>query len=365
MKIELHTIPIRDLVEGFEDNNEKGIVGYGGKLNIRPPYQREFVYKDKQRDEVINSIFKEFPLNVMYWVENEQGTYELLDGQQRTLSICMYHENAFFVDVDGTLKTFSNLNKDEENRFMDYSLQIYICKDGTDTEKLNWFKIINIAGETLTDQEMRNAVYTGPWITAAKLKFSKSTCVARRLGERYMSGSPIRQDYLQTVLKWISNNNIEQYMGLHQHDDNADREWQYFQNVIHWIENIYPKYRKEMKGLPWGDYYNHYKENYYPATKMEEEVTRLMMDDDVTNKKGIYEYLLSNDESKLNIRVFTDNMKREAYERQEGICISCHQHFEIEEMEGDHITPWSQGGKTTADNCQMLCKHCNRIKSNK
>ncbi len=363
MKIKLHTIPIRDLVEGYKDNEEEGVVGYGGKLNIRPPFQREFVYKDKQRNEVINSIFKNFPLNVMYWVKNAQGTYELLDGQQRTISICLYYMNTFFLEVDGQLKGFDNLTQKQKDRFLNYELQIYICEDGTDTEQLDWFKIINIAGETLTDQEMRNAVYTGPWITDAKRKFSKSTCVAKLLGERYMSGSSIRQDYLETVLRWISRGKIESYMAEHQHDANADREWQYFQNVIHWMESIFTANRKEMKGVQWGDLYNLYHEEYHSATDLENEVARLMMDDDVTNKKGIYDYVLSHDERKLNIRTFSLSMKRAAYERQKGICVKCNNHFELAEMQGDHIVPWSKGGKTTADNCQMLCQKCNATKS--
>ncbi len=367
MKIELHTIPVRDLVEGYKDNDEEGVVGYRGKLNIRPPFQREFVYNDKQRNEVINSIFKGFPLNVMYWVRNAQGTFELLDGQQRTVSICLYYMNTFFLDVDGQLKGFDNLTQKQKERFLNYELQIYICEDGTDTEQLDWFKIINIAGETLTDQEMRNAVYTGPWITDAKRKFSKSTCVAKRLGERYMSGSPTRQDYLETVLRWISRGRIEEYMAEHQHDANADREWQYFQNVIHWVESIFPtkNYRKEMKGVQWGDLYHLYYEEFHSATDLENEVARLMMDDDVTNKKGIYEYVFSHDERRLNIRAFSLSMKRAAYERQKGICVKCNNHFELAEMQGDHIVPWSKGGKTTADNCQMLCQKCNATKSDR
>ncbi len=366
MKIELHTIPIRDLVEGYNNNDEEGVVGYGGRLNIRPPFQREFVYNDKQRNEVINSIFKGFPLNVMYWVKNEQGTYELLDGQQRTVSICLYYMNTFFLDVEGHLRGFDNLSPEQKDRFLNYPLQIYICEDGTDTEQLDWFKIINIAGETLTDQEMRNAVYTGPWITDAKRKFSRSNCVARLLGERYMSGSPIRQDYLETVLSWISNGSIKEYMAEHQHDANADREWQYFQRVIAWVESLFPRdyYRREMKGLPWGDFYNKYKDIDITASFLESEVERLMLDDDVTNKKGIYDYVLSHDERKLNIRAFTPKMKRAAYERQKGVCAKCGKHFEIEEMQADHIKPWSKGGTTTADNCQMLCQPCNATKSN-
>ncbi len=367
MKITLHTITIEELVKGFTDNEEQGVVGYGGLLNIRPAFQREFVYSAKQQEEVINSIFKGFPLNVMYWVKNQQGTYELLDGQQRTLSICSFYVGEFFVTLNGALKSFSTLNPQQKRTFLDYPLQIYICEDGTDQEQLDWFRIINIAGEKLTQQELRNAVYTGPWVTSAKQRFSKTGCVAFRLGEKYMTGTPIRQDYLETVLKWISGNKIEEYMAKHQLDENSDTEWQYFQSVINWVQTLFPKehYRKEMKGLAWGELYNRFKDKPFSSTKLEEEVARLMMDDDVTNKKGVYDYVLSGNENKLSIRAFTPQMKRTAYERQQGVCVKCGKHFDLEQMQGDHIVPWSKGGRTVADNCQMLCQPCNATKGDK
>jgi len=365
MDIKLHNITVRELINGFEDNEEEGVVGYDGMLNIRPKYQREFVYSPKQQEEVINSIFKGFPLNVMYWVKNDDESFELLDGQQRTLSICSFAEGEMFITLDGRTKDYGSLTDDQKSLFLDYPLQIYICENGTDSEKLDWFEIINIAGEKLTKQELRNAVYSGSWVTAAKKKFSKTNCVAYKLGQDYMSGNPIRQDYLEKVLGWISKGDIEKYMATHQNDVNADSEWQYFQMVIAWVRMLFPKYRREMKGLDWGDLYNRFKDNTYSATELESKIKKLMMDDDVTSKKGIYEYVLSGDERKLNIRAFSDNMKREAYERQEGICTHCNKHFEIDQMEADHITPWSKGGKTNGDNCQMLCRDCNRRKSGK
>lgn len=365
MKIELQKIKIKDVFDGYKDSNEEGVVGYGGKLDIRPKFQREFVYKDAQRNAVIDTIRKEFPLNVMYWsvVKNDDGSlkgYEILDGQQRTISFCQYMQGDFSIDN----KYFHSLTNDERAQIENYDLYIYIC-DGTNSEKLEWFKTINIAGEKLTDQELRNAVYAGPWLTDAKRHFSKTGCATYGLAEKYMNGSPIRQDYLQSALKWISNGNIEEYMSKHQFNDNASELWQYFQTVIAWAQMLFPNYRKEMKGLEWGEFYNKYHENSYNAQKMEEQIVELMQDEDVTNKRGIYEYLLCGDERHLNIRAFTDNMKREAYERQQGICPNCGQHFEINEMEADHITPWSQGGTTTPENCQMLCRDCNRRKSDK
>ena len=365
MKIELQKIKIKDVFDGYKDSNEEGVVGYGGKLDIRPKFQREFVYKDAQRNAVIDTIRKEFPLNVMYWsvVKNDDGSlkgYEILDGQQRTISFCQYMHGDFSIDN----KYFHSLTNDERTQIENYDLYIYIC-DGTDSEKLEWFKTINIAGEKLTDQELRNAVYAGPWLTDAKRHFSKSNCAAYGLAEKYMNGSPIRQDYLQSALKWISGSSIEEYMSKHQFNENASELWQYFQTVIAWVQMLFPNYRKEMKGLEWGEFYNKYHENSYDAQKMEEQIVELMQDEDITNKRGIYEYLLCGDERYLSIRAFTDNMKREAYERQQGVCPNCGQHFEINEMEADHITPWSQGGTTTPENCQMLCRDCNRRKSDK
>lgn len=360
MKIELQQIKIKDIFNGFKDSDEEGVVGFGGKLDIRPKYQREFVYDDKKRAAVIDTIKKDFPLNVMYWAKTGNDTYEVLDGQQRTISFCQYLNGDF--SFDG--KYAHNLTNDQREKIENYDLFIYIC-EGTDSEKLEWFKTINIAGEKLTEQELRNAVYAGPWLTDAKRHFSKSNCAAYGLAEKYMSGSPIRQDYLESALRWISNNNIEEYMAKHQSAENASELWQYFQTVINWAQTIFPTYRKEMKGLEWGELYNKFHTNLYDAQKFETEINRLMQDEDVTSKKGIYEYLLSGDEKYLSIRAFPDSMKREAYEKQNGICPDCSKHFEIEEMEADHITPWSQGGKTIAVNCKMRCRECNRRKSDK
>lgn len=358
MKIELKEITIRELVEGFEDNNEGGVKGYSGRLNIRPPYQREFVYKDKQRDAVINTITKDFPLNVMYWAVCEDGTYEVIDGQQRTISICQYVEGDYaFME-----RYFHNLQVDEKNKILDYKLMIYLCS-GTDSEKLEWFKTINIAGEKLTEQELRNAVYAGSWLADAKRYFSKNNCVAYNIGEDFMVGTPIRQDYLETVISWISNGQIEAYMAKQQNKPNANELWLYFQSVISWVKATFIQYRREMKGVDWGVLYAEFKDEEIDSLKLENEIAILMADEDVTKKKGIYAYVLTKKEKHLSIRAFSDNQKREAYEKQKGICVVCKNHFEINEMEADHITPWHDGGKTNAINCQMLCKEDNRRKS--
>lgn len=367
MKIELQKIPIREVVAGYKDSQEEGVVAYGGKLDIRPKYQREFVYTGKQRDAVIETIKNGFPLNVMYWVKTDQGNFEVLDGQQRTISIGQYVNGDYSVDFNGRLAMFHNLTKEEQEKILNYELMIYFC-EGTDKERLDWFRIINIAGEKLTDQELRNAVYTGPWLSDAKLKFSKSNCASYLLandGGQLVSGSPIRQEYLQTALSWINDEKIEDYMAKHQHDKSAEELWQYFQDVILWVRKIFTNYRKEMKSVEWGELYNKFKDKKSDADKLETEIKKLMQDEDVTKKSGIYPYVLTRQEKYLNIRAFTDKMKREAYERQKGICKKCKKHFEIEEMEADHIKPWHEGGKTVSGNCQMLCKQCNRTKSGK
>src|ERR1035437_7039186 len=205
MKIELEEITVREVSEGYINDEEEGVVGYGGKLNIRPKYQREFVYKDKQRDAVIETVIKKFPLNVMYWVKNEDGTYEVMDGQQRTISICEYIAGNFSINH----LYFHNLQTDEREQILDYNLMVYFC-EGTDKEKLDWFKTINIAGEKLYDQALRNAIYTGTWLTDAKRHFSKTNCAAHGLASDYLKGSAIRQDYLETAIGWISGDNIEQ-----------------------------------------------------------------------------------------------------------------------------------------------------------
>ena len=360
MKIELKEITVRELTEGYKDNPTDGVVGYNGKLDIRPPYQREFVYKDKQRDAVIETINQDFPLNVLYWAVREDDRFEVIDGQQRTISIAQYVNGDF--SLNGLY--FHNLQKDEREKILNYKLMIYWCT-GTDSEKLAWFKIINIAGEKLTEQELRNAVYSGEWVTDAKRHFSKNGCAAHGLGGDYLSGSAIRQEYFETAIKWISQDKIENYMATHQQEPNANELWLYFQAVISWVKAVFPTYRKEMKGIDWGFLYNEFKTQNFDSAKLEAEVSDLMQDEDVGNKKGIYTYVLTRKEKYLSIRAFSDKQKREAYEKQQGICVVCNEHFEIGAMEADHITPWHEGGKTDAKNCQMLCKEDNRRKSGK
>lgn len=358
MKIELKEITIEELSKDFLDNQEEGVVGYGGKLDIRPPYQREFIYNEKQRNLVINTVFKNFPLNVFYWAVKNDGTYEVIDGQQRTISICQY-VNGDFAYED---RYFNNLQDDEQEKILNYKIMVYFCS-GTDSEKLDWFRTINIAGEKLTDQELRNAVYSGSWVSDAKRYFSKTGCAAYGIANDYISGSPIRQDYLETAIKWISEDDIEEYMGSHQDDPTAINLWNYFQSVISWVGANFTNKRNFMKGVPWGELYNEFQNTNIDPSKIEEEIAQLILDDDVTNKKGIYSYVLTRDEKYLNIRAFSEAMKQKVYELQKGTCIECKEEFPLSGMEADHITPWHAGGKTNEDNCQLLCKDDNRRKS--
>lgn len=360
MKIELKRISVKKVTEKYLNDEEEGVVGFGGKLDIRPKYQREFIYGSEKRNAVIGTLRNDFPLNVMYWVKNENGTFEVMDGQQRTISICEYVEGNFSINE----RFFHNLEKDEKEQILNYELMIYFC-EGTDKEKLDWFKIINIAGMQLSNQELRNVVYTGEWLTDAKRHFSKTGCPAYEIGKEYMKGSPIRQEFLETTLKWINKGKIEEYMAKNQQEPNANELWLYFQAVINWVKTIFPTYRREMKGLTWGLMHNDFKNKKLNSKKLEEEIAKLMQDDEVGKKAGIYPYVLTRDEKFLNLRVFTDKQKRESYEKQKGICPFCKEHFEINEMEADHKKPWHKGGKTTDDNCQMLCVQDNRTKSGK
>ncbi|WP_299354181.1 DUF262 domain-containing protein [uncultured Porphyromonas sp.] len=377
MTIQLVHIKVRDLFNGYQDNGLNGVVAYGGKLDVRPAYQREFVYKPEQREAVIDTVSKGYPLNVMYWADQGGGRYELIDGQQRTLSICTFLNNDFSCNgLFGFSRPlqFGSLPSDLQDKLLDYELTVYIC-DGNPSEKLEWFKTINIAGEELTDQELRNAVYAGPWVSDAKRYFSKTGCAAYGLGSKYLKGTAIRQDYLESVIYWYGDQampklDIEECMMKHQHAPKAQDLWDYFQRVIEWVETLFPTYRKEMKGLPWGLYYNRYHKNTYDPIALEQEIATLMADPDVTKKRGIYKYVLekaigNDDPSVLGIRAFSDSQKRTAYEQQGGVCPHCGKKYEYEEMEGDHIKPWSKGGKTEIENLQMLCRDCNRRKSNK
>ncbi|MBQ0114275.1 MAG: DUF262 domain-containing protein [Bacteroidales bacterium] len=378
MKIGLKKVTVRDITENYQDNNEDGVRGYNGKLDIRPPYQREFIYDDKKRDAVITTIMRGFPLNVMYWMLRENDPvvpFELMDGQQRTISICQYVNGDFAYQF----RYFHNLTEQEKNKILDYELMVYVCS-GDDRERLDWFETINIAGERLTAQELRNAIYAGPFVSDAKRYFSKTGCPAFKLAKRLLNGTAIRQDYLETAIKWMINSKenhggvttIEGYMAQHQHDANASQLWQYFVSVITWVQSTYneDRWHKIMKGIDWGNLYERFHHIVWDKDAIDKKISQLNIDSEVQNKKGICSFVLTNDEHDLNLRQFPDDIKFAVYEKQKHICANpnCPTHgieLDFDLMEGDHITPWRDGGKTVIENCQMLCRECNRRKGAK
>ena len=308
MKIKLNHITVRELVDGYTNDGEGGVRGYSGKLDIRPPFQREYVYEGKQRDAVINTLLKGFPLNTMYWAVRDDGTYEVIDGQQRTVSVAEYIVRNLPFKGE-----FFDPRKDKFRDVLDYEFTVYFC-EGTDEEKLEWFEIINIAGIELERQELRNAVYTGTWLMDAKRHFSKTGCAAWRIGQDYMNGKPIRQHYLETVIGWIvgskDDEKIREYMSFHQYDPDANELWSYFESLIDWVDSTFSKTGvKFMKGLDWGSLYDKHKDKSLDPTELKEEIQQLILDKDVTNNRGIYQYVLTRDERYLNIRAFDDDMK--------------------------------------------------------
>ena len=380
MKISKELMTIRELSENYRDNNDGGVYGYDNGTHIlclRPEYQREYVFGDRQRNAVIDTVMKGFPLGLMYWSKVSDNQYECLDGQQRSISICQYVNGDFPIKANGNDRFFHNLSPEEKQTILDYELEVRVC-EGTEEEKLAWFRTINIAGVTLTNQELLNATYTGTWLADAKNYFSKRNCVAGAMGDGYIKGNPIRQDYLEKVLGWIADrDNLESgqmYMAIHQHDADANDLWLYYQSVINWAKMMFPVKRKGITDVQdWGILYNKYHNKQYNSNTLETDIQKLLMDDDVTKNSGIIPYVLSDrtkhDEKYLSIRAFTDAQKRKAYEKQGHKCPFCVKNgidteYDFSEMQGDHIIPWSQGGRTVDDNLQMLCQKCNNDKSN-
>ena len=370
MTIKQIEVTVGDIARGYINNEEQGVRGYGGQLDIRPPYQREFIYNENEQQAVISTVLKGYPLNVMYWVrrsEDAECPYEVMDGQQRTLSLCEYVDGKFAYDF----KNFFNQPADIQKIILDYPLTIYLC-EGEPSEKLEWFKTINIAGKPLNEQEINNAVYAGPFVTDAKRHFSKSNCGAYRLGKDLVNGTPIRQEFLKKALEWMAEHEIREgkpqsvvgYMAEHQHDPNANNLWTYFQNVLNWtITNFdLKKFKKIMKGLNWALYYDKYHSTTLDTADLASRISKLILDSDVQKQMGIIPYVLTGDERHLDLRGFPEDIKLAVWEKQHHICPSCQKEFDYEFMEGDHITPWREGGRTVIENCQMLCRECNRRK---
>lgn len=373
MTIKQIEVTVGEITEGYVNNDELGVRGYGGRLDIRPPYQREFIYNEKEQQAVITTVLRGYPLNVMYWVkrgEDAECPFEVMDGQQRTLSLCEYVAGKFSYDY----KYFDNLTPDIRKKILDYKLTVYVC-EGEPSEKLEWFKTINIAGKPLNEQEINNAVYAGPFVSDAKRHFSKSNCGAYRLGKDLVNGTPIRQDFLKKALEWMADHETRGgkrqtavgYMAEHQHDPNANNLWSYFQSVLNWaVTNFDPKkFRRIMKGLDWAMLYDRYGTVTLDTVALGKRISNLMRDSEIQKQNGIIPYVLTGDEHWLDLRAFPDDIKLAVWEEQGHRCALCGKEFDFEFMEGDHITPWRDGGRTVKENCQMLCRECNRRKSAK
>lgn len=375
MKIHPLRITVGDVVRGYTNDDELGVRGYGGQLDIRPKYQREFIYSDKEQRAVVHSVLNGYPLNVMYWchrADDADVPYEILDGQQRTLSLCEYVTNGFAYDF----KYFKNRTADQQELILNYPLTVYVC-DGTDSEKLDWFRIINMRKAELTEQEIRNAVYAGPFVSDAKKHFSKTGCAAYKLAGRIVSGSPIRQQLLEKALKWMVEHEarlghrvtIEEYMGRHQHDPNAVQLWSYFQQVVHWAYDSfdYGKLQAVMRDLDWAALYDQFHDQPLDNVANERRILDLIDEGtaEIQDVKGIIPYVLTGDEQRLHLRTFPRKIRLKVYNRQGGVCAICGKPFPEAMMEADHIVPWAKGGRTVEENCQMLCQECNRRKSAK
>ena len=302
--------------------------------------------------------------------EDADCPYEVMDGQQRTLSFCEYVDGKFSYEF----KNFFNQPEDIQRHILNYPLTVYVC-EGEPSEKLEWFKTINIAGKPLNEQEINNAIFAGPFVSDAKRHFSKSNCAAYRLGKDLVNGTPIRQDFLKKALEWMADHETRQghrqtivgYMATHQHDPNANNLWSYFQNVLNWaITNFEMKhFRKIMKGLDWAWLYDKYGTETLDTAALGQRISQLMRDSEIQRQAGIIPYVLTGDEHYLDLRAFPEDIKLAVWERQEHRCALCGREFDMEFMEGDHITPWHDGGRTVAENCQMLCRDCNRRKGAK
>jgi len=388
MKTTLHTDwTVGDICKGFvfDKNEGKGLFGLDGQLIIQPEYQRNYIYGDGKRDvAVVESLLKGYPLGLIYFVKNADGKYEVLDGQQRITSFARYVNKswAFAVDMDGKPRYFDSLDHDQQKRITDTHLTVYVC-EGDPSEIEAWFETINIAGVPLVKQELRNAAYHGPFVTKAREVFSNMGNANMNRWQTYVSGDPKRQTILETALDWVSNGKIDDYMAKHRDDEDIDELKNYFDTVINWVDSVFEYTGSEMCGRNWGRLYREYHKNAYSKDKVAKRVNALLDDSQVTDKKGIFEYVLGGEMNSrvLNIRVFDKKTIKAVYRKQTAeaealgvsncpLCAMGHDAnakriYKESEMDADHVTAWSNGGATDETNCQMLCKTHNRAKGNR
>ena len=388
MKTTLHTDwTVGDICKGFiyDKNEGKGLFGLGGKLIIQPEYQRNYIYGDGKKDvAVVESLLKGYPLGLIYFVLNADGMYEVLDGQQRITSFARFVKKSwpFAVEWKGKTRYIDSLDPDERRRITEAPLTIYVC-EGEPSEIQEWFETINIAGVPLVKQELRNASYHGPFVTKARALFSNTGNANMNRWQTYVKGDPKRQAVLEAALDWVSDSDIDGYMAAHRRDTNVDELRNHFETVIDWIDSVFEYTGSEVCGLDWGRLYRQYHTNAYSKDKVTARVDELLADTQVTNNRGIFEYILGGEEDTtlLNIRVFDEKTKKAVYDKQKReaeargesncpLCVLGHGNnakriYRLNEMDADHVTAWSRGGATDAANCQMLCKTHNRIKGNR
>ncbi|MFI3260831.1 MAG: DUF262 domain-containing protein [bacterium] len=379
---------IEQICEGFtyDRSQDKGVYGLNGQLTIQPEYQRNYIYDTGNRDvAVIESLLKGYPLGLIYFVRTGKDKYEVLDGQQRITSIGRFLKTSYpfsVPDKNGDPRYFDSLHEEEQEKIKNTKLTIYIC-EGTAQEIDEWFKIINIAGVELTEQERLNASFFGTFTSLARKEFSNTNNINMEKWRTYIKGDPKRQEILSKALEWVSDNKISEYMSAHRHDTNINELKYHFESVIDWINSLFDYTDKEVKGLPWGDYYRKYHNNAYDRNLLNSRVIELMGDPYVQSKKNIFEYLLSNEEKKelLSIRLFDEKTRRTKYTQQTmqaektgksncPICAASENNnksriWKYEEMDADHVTAWSRGGATSLENCEILCSTHNKSKGNK
>ena len=388
MKTTLHTDwTVGDVCKGFvfDKQEGKGLFGLDGQLVIQPEYQRNYIYGDGKRDvAVVESLLKNYPLGLIYFVKNADGMYEVLDGQQRITSFARYVNQSwpFAVEIDGKPRYFDSLDVDQQKLIFNAPLTIYVC-EGEPSEIQAWFETINIAGVPLVKQELRNAAYHGPFVTLAREVFSNTGNANMNRWQTYVPGDPKRQAILETALEWVSDGHIDDYMAKHRYDTNIDELKNYFDTVIDWVDSVFEYTGSEMCGRDWGRLYRKYHKNAYSKDKVAERVDALLDDSQVGDKKGIFEYVLGGevDSRLLNIRVFDKKTIKAVYRKQTAeaeargvsncpLCAIGHDAnmkriYKESEMDADHVTAWSKGGATDEANCQMLCKTHNRAKGNR
>lgn len=387
MNTELRTdITVEEICKGFHYNEleGKGLYGLSGRLTIQPEYQRNYIYADGKKDvAVIDSVLKGYPIGLIYFNKVEDDKFEVLDGQQRITSLGRFVEGCLsIIDESGIPQDINSIADDKREKILKTRLLIYIC-EGTESEIKEWFRTINIAGVPLKPQELLNAVFSGPFVTAAKEEFSNSQNAHIQMWSHFINGTANRQDFLERALDWVSKGNISDYMKQHRRDDNITELKTYFNAVLGWVNSVFPIPYDKMKGLEWGRLYETYHKQPYDPQKVNERVAELLDDPQVENNSGVFEYILGGEQDTklLNVRVFDEKIKRQVYKLQtddaelKGIsncpyCAIGHEAtntriWKLSEMDADHVSAWSKGGATTIENCQMLCRTHNRAKGNR